>query len=115
LKLAQKRLRQERTEKTHTEIHNFHSSPKNKAELETVAAQASIRLNTIGQMLGTTRSAPSSARSVRAIRNNYPALYKYFHNASVGPNRTGREIEKKTERRKLCSKYGASVRCFNRT
>jgi hypothetical protein len=28
---------------------------------------------------------------VRAIWNNYPALYKHFHNASVDPNRTGRE------------------------
>ena len=66
-------------------------SPKNKSELETVAAQLSMRLNTIGRVLGTTRWVSSSARSVRAIWNNYPALYKHFHNASVDPKRTGRE------------------------
>jgi hypothetical protein len=51
----------------------YSASPKNKAELQSVALQLSIRLNTIGRWVS------SSARPVRAIWKNYPALYKHVH------------------------------------
>jgi hypothetical protein len=68
----------------------YSASPKNKAELESVALQLSIRLNSIGRILGTCWVS-SSARSVRAICKNYPALYKHFHDASM--NQTKRAVK----------------------
>jgi hypothetical protein len=68
----------------------YSTFPKNKVELESVALQISIKLNSIGRVLGT-RWVSSSARSVRAIWKNYPALYKHFHEASMDQNRTSRE------------------------
>jgi hypothetical protein len=61
----------------------YNASPKNKAKLELVPLQLSIRLNSIGHVLGT--------RSERAIWKNYPASYKHFHEASMDQNRMSSE------------------------
>jgi hypothetical protein len=66
----------------------YSASPKNRAELESVALQLSIRLNAIGRWVS------SSARPVRAVWKNYTALYKHFHEASVDQNRTSSERAK---------------------
>jgi hypothetical protein len=68
----------------------YSASPKNKAELESVALQLSIRLNSVGRVLGTLWVS-SSAHSVRTIWNNYAALYKNFREASMDQNRTSSE------------------------
>jgi hypothetical protein len=71
----------------------YSACPKNKAELESVALQTSTRLNSIGHVLGTCWVS-SSARSIRAIWKNYPALYKHFHKASMDQNRMSSERAK---------------------
>jgi hypothetical protein len=53
----------------------YSAFPKNKAELESVALQLSIRLNSIGRVLGT-HWVSSSARSIRAIWKNYPTKHQ---------------------------------------
>jgi hypothetical protein len=80
----------------------YSASPKNKAELESVALQLCNRLNSIGRVLGT-RWVSSSARSVRAIWKNYPALCKHVHEASMDQNRTSSERAQYAGlKRKLC-------------
>jgi hypothetical protein len=68
----------------------YSAPPKNKAKLESVALQLSIRLNSIGRVLGTSWVS-SSAHFIRGIWKNYPALYKHFHEASMDQNHTSSE------------------------
>ncbi|XP_065671985.1 E3 SUMO-protein ligase KIAA1586-like [Hydra vulgaris] len=66
----------------------YSASPENKKELETVAMALSVKLNSIGRILGT-RWVSSSARSVMAVWNNYAALYKHIHKSSLDLRRNG--------------------------
>jgi hypothetical protein len=69
-------------------LHDVYSvSPKNINELELADLQLSIKLDSVGRVLGT-RCVLSSALSVRYIWKNYPALYKYLHEASADQTRT---------------------------
>ncbi|XP_065650267.1 E3 SUMO-protein ligase KIAA1586-like [Hydra vulgaris] len=72
----------------HCSNHRLDASPKNKKEMETVAMALSVKLNSIGRILGT-RWVSSSARSVMAVWNNYAALYQYFHGSSLDLRRMG--------------------------
>lgn len=58
----------------------FNASPKNRKQLSDCAAATSVKLQSIGRVLGT-RWVSSSARSVKAIWNDYPALAFHFQNA----------------------------------
>lgn len=71
----------------------YSASPKNQNELITIGNELSISLKKIGRILGT-RWVASSARSVKAIWSNYPALVQHFENAAVNSNRTTKERSK---------------------
>jgi hypothetical protein len=80
-----------------------------------VALQLSIRLNSIGDVLGT-RWVSSSAHAIRAIWKNYRALYKHFHEASVDQNRTSSEsawVSKGNLVTKFCVEFGTHVGCLD--
>jgi len=78
-------------------IDNLHAlysmSPKNQVELRDCAAQLDVQLLSIGKMLDT-RWVASSVRTVRAVWESFPALYKHFDNASHDPLRDARERAK---------------------
>jgi hypothetical protein len=60
-------------------LYAVHSaSPKDEAKLESDAVQLSTKPKSVGRVLGKHWVA-STARPVRAICNNYPALYKHLH------------------------------------
>ncbi|MGH0172170.1 UNVERIFIED_CONTAM: hypothetical protein FKN15_071320 [Acipenser sinensis] len=67
----------------------YSASPKKQAELQE-CARALIRLNAVGRILGT-RWVSSSARSVRAVWQNYAALVQHFENASKDTSRDSKQ------------------------
>uniref|UniRef100_H3AY60 HAT C-terminal dimerisation domain-containing protein n=1 Tax=Latimeria chalumnae TaxID=7897 RepID=H3AY60_LATCH len=68
----------------------YSASPKNQAELQECASALCIRLNAIGHILGT-RWVSSSARSVRAVWQNYTALVQHFENASTDTSQDSKQ------------------------
>lgn len=64
----------------------------NRAVLEFVALQVSIRLNSTGRVLGT-RWVSCRPCSIGAIWKNYQAFYKNFHKTSVDTNCTSNDTE----------------------
>uniref|UniRef100_H3A966 HAT C-terminal dimerisation domain-containing protein n=1 Tax=Latimeria chalumnae TaxID=7897 RepID=H3A966_LATCH len=68
----------------------YSASPKNQAELQECASALCIRLNATGRILGT-RWVSSSARSVRAVWQNYTALVQHFENASTGTSQDSKQ------------------------
>lgn len=68
----------------------FSMSPKNQRELADVAESLNVQLLKIGKVFSI-RWVASSYRTVKAIWQNYPALYTYFTNASTDSNRSKTE------------------------
>ena len=71
----------------------YSMSPKNKVELRVCAAALEVQLLTIGKVLDT-RWVASSARTVRAVWESFPALYSHFKSASTDVLRDDRERRK---------------------
>jgi hypothetical protein len=68
----------------------YHASPKNKRELHDVANSLGQQLLSIGRILST-RWVASSVRTIKAVWENYPALYYHFQQAAIDPSRDKRE------------------------
>jgi hypothetical protein len=68
----------------------FSMSPKNRRELRDIGEQLHVQLLSIGRVLDT-RWVASSLRTVRAVWESYPALYKHFRTASSDVERDARE------------------------
>jgi hypothetical protein len=78
------------------------ASPKNKTKLVSVALQSNIRVNSVGWVLGTCLES-FSARSVRVIWKNYPALHN--QEASGNQNCVGSESTYAGLKTILCDAY----------
>lgn len=71
----------------------YHQSPKNMNELNLCAASLESNLLRIGKIFSI-RWVASSERTIKAVWNNFPALYKHFSNASTDDSRTLKEKSK---------------------
>lgn len=71
----------------------YHMSPKNTSELRECAASLEKQLLTIGKIF-TIRWVASSQSTVKAVWNNYEALFKHFSYASTDTCRDSRERAK---------------------
>jgi hypothetical protein len=71
----------------------YHISPKNSNELRECAASLEQQLLTTGKIF-TIRWIASSERTLRAVWNNFEALYKHFSYASTDTRRDSRERAK---------------------
>lgn len=71
----------------------YHQSPKNMNEFNLCAASLESNLLRIGKIFSI-RWVASSERIIKAVWNNFPALYKHFSNAFTDDSRTLKEKSK---------------------
>lgn len=71
----------------------YHNSPKNMVELQMCAASLEQRLLQIGKIF-TIRWVASSKKTLKAIWDNYTALYKHFSTASDDQNKNSKDRSK---------------------